>query len=49
MKIIHNNADVYHGRLFFADLIVGEDTSDSDNSRKDNSEVEVIIRGLLIG
>ena len=30
-------------------LVVGENASDSDDSRKHDSEVEVVIRGLLVG
>ena len=30
-------------------LVVGEDPGDSDDSREDNSEVEVVIRRLFVG
>ena len=33
----------------FCDLIVGEDASDGDDSREDDAEVKVVIRGLLVG
>ena len=33
----------------FCDLIIGEDAGDGDDSREDDAEVEVVIRGLLVG